>query len=150
MNLGIRTLEHIEASRNQPHRCPTVMHRLMCRPDISFRELQPSLVRPLLFCTFASGGAFLGAAAYAREHDREFWKERTYASREASSPLLGKAKEAWQSLSVEKKVMYGIIGINVGVFGLWRIPILQVRLPGHSCSEGCTACLMHAVGLHKA
>ena len=122
----------------------------MCRPDTSFRELQPSLVKPFLFCTFASGAAYLGAAAYAREHDRNSWQERTDASRVSSDTLQGKAKEAWQSLSVEKKVMYGIIGINVGVFGLWRIPVLQVTLPGCPCSQKCLACLMHAVGSHKA
>ena len=106
------------------------MYRCVCRLDSTFRQLQPSLVRPLLFCTAASGAAFVGAAAYARNHERDLWQERTHESRASSTTLLGRAKEAWQNLSMERKVIYGIVGINVGVFGLWRLPILQVRLPG--------------------
>ena len=125
----------------------SVMHRSICRLDSSFRQLQPSLVRPLLFCTAASGAAFVGAAAYAHNHERGLWQERTHDSRASSNTLLGRAKEAWQNLSVERKVMYSIIGINVGVFGLWRLPILQVRLPGCPSSPGRSACAMQAADL---
>ena len=89
----------------------------------------------------------MGAAAYARNHERGLWQERTHDSRASSATLLGKAKEAWQNLSVERKVMYGIIGLNVGVFGLWRLPILQVRLPECSSSSACSVCAMQAAGL---
>lgn len=81
----------------------------------------------MLFCTFASGAAFLGAAAYAHEHDKDLWQRHAYRRQASTDTLLGKAKEAWQSMSVERKVIYGIIGVNIGVYGLWRIPVLQVR-----------------------
>ena len=78
----------------------------------------------------------MGAAAYARDHDKNLRLERAHGSRASPDTLLGKAKEAWQNLSVERKVLYGIIGVNVGVFGLWRIPVLQVRMPELICSLG--------------
>ena len=92
----------------------------------------------------------MGAAAYARDHERNLRQERTDGSRVSSDTLLGKAKEAWQNLSVERKVLYGVIGVNVGVFGLWRIPVLQVRLPECICSPPCSACLMQALDFGKA
>ena len=86
------------------------------------------MVRPVLFCTFASGSAFLGAAAYNHERSEHEHAAVGWRRHSDSQTLLGKAKEAWHALTPEQKAVYGIIGLNVGVFGLWRIPSLQVHL----------------------
>ena len=64
-------------------------------------------------------------------HDRveALWQAQTRFRRHRSpDTLLGKVKEVWQGTTLEQKVVYGVIGVNVGVFGLWRIPALQVGL----------------------
>ena len=87
------------------------------------------MVRPLLFCTFASGAAFLGAAAYDHDRAGRLWQRYLQRRRASSDSLRGRMKGAWQDLPLESKVIYGIIGVNAGVFGLWRIPALQVTFP---------------------
>ncbi|CAK0743348.1 hypothetical protein CVIRNUC_001463 [Coccomyxa viridis] len=89
------------------------------------RGLRPSIVRPVLFCTFASGSAFLGAAAFSHERSEQEHAAFRWRRHPNSQTILGKAKEAWNALTPEQKAVYGIIGLNIGVFGLWRIPSLQ-------------------------
>ena len=69
----------------------------------------------------------MGAAAYHQrsEHEHEYAAVRWHSN---TQTVLGKAKEAWHALTPEQRAVYGIVGLNVGVFGLWRIPALQVRL----------------------
>jgi hypothetical protein len=68
----------------------------------------------------------LGAAAYNHDQTDRLWQRYRQRRQATSESLLGKLKGAWQDLPLESRVIYGIIGVNAGVFGLWRIPALQV------------------------
>ena len=45
---------------------------------------------------------------------------------EPQRSLLGKAREAWESLSFNKRIVYGIMGANIALYGLCCLPRLQV------------------------
>ena len=114
------------------------MHRLLCRPDSNSMAQRPSLLKPLLFCTAASGAAFLGAAAYAQRRDRVTSKLRRVknslqqdfntilnSKQEPPDTIWGQAREAWESAGFNTKAVYAIIGANIALYTL-GFPDLQV------------------------
>lgn len=88
------------------------------------------LFRPFCFTVFVSGCSFAGAAIWQYEHLRKRVKQDLHVT--AQNRFYGKAGSYrqtlnawWNDLLPGQKVVASIIGLNVGVFALWRIVPLQ-------------------------
>ena len=77
----------------------------------------------------------------------EWVQSLPFGVRQAGSRLYAR----WTELRPSTRVVMGIIGVNAGVFMLWRLPLLRVRAPrpwtvpdipapvAAACPHGCTA-----------
>lgn len=60
-----------------------------------------------------------------KRHSPEWVQSLPFGVRQAASRLYAR----WTELRPSTRVVLGIIGVNTGVFMLWRLPLMRVRTP---------------------
>jgi rhomboid-like protein len=97
-------------------------------PDVPLTGIsRPGFLKPLAFTLFVSSGSVLAATIYEYERIRKGhlakWVEDNLYVRKATG-IRNEINSYWQSLAAVQKAVFGIVGLNVAVFLMWRRPQL--------------------------